>query len=342
MNKNILITGAAGFIASAVTNLLVNKYSEIKFYGLDKMSYCSNEKNLKLSIDKENFKFIQGDICEIDFMKFIFSEYKIDTVMHFAAYSHVDHSFGNSLIFSQNNIIGTHTLLEVSKINKIKLFIHISTDEVYGDKEGNSDEYSLLDPTNPYSASKAAAENLVRGYYHSFKLPVIITRGNNVYGPTQYPEKAIPRFCLRLLQGKKCEIQGSGQQTRSFLYIDDVADAFELILFKGKIGEIYNIGSDREISILEVITLLINILYPNLDKDLYLNKEYISFVTDRDFNDQRYNISSNKLKDLGWSPKINFEEGLKKTLEWYRQNFIGYWENSDLNIALEQNIRKIN
>lgn len=344
--KNILITGAAGFIGAAVVNLLVKKYSasadqNVNIIALDKMSYCSNLKNLSPSLGQPNCKFIQGDICEIDFMKFIFTEHKIDTVIHFAAYSHVDHSFGNSLIFTQNNIVCTHILLEVAKLNKIRRFIHVSTDEVYGDKEGTSNENTLVDPTNPYSASKAAAECLVRGYYHSFKLPIIITRGNNVYGPMQYPEKAIPRFCLRLLQGKVCEIQGSGKQTRSFLYIDDVAKAFETILLYGEIGEIYNIGAEKEISILEVVETLTKIVHPATLQQTDDLKNYLSFVRDRDFNDQRYKITSEKLRDLGWEPEVAFAEGLRKTLEWYRSNAIGYWDNAELKVALEQHARPI-
>ena len=337
--QRILITGAAGFIGSAVTNAFVNKYPDKFIYGLDKMSYCSNLNNLKSSLERKNFKFIQGDICESDFMKYIFNEYEIDTVMHFAAYSHVDHSFGNSLIFSQNNIIGTHTLLEVSKINKhrIKRFIHVSTDEVYGDNEGSSDEKSLMNPTNPYSASKAAAECLVRGYYHSYNIPVIITRGNNVYGPCQYPEKAIPRFCLRLLQGKKCEIQGDGKQTRSFLYIDDVVHSFDYILNKGIVGETYNISSVEEISVLTVVKELVKVIH---SKDNNQYDEYISFVKDREFNDKRYLISGQKLESLGWKQEISFQTGLRKTLEWYKDNAF-YWDQSDLGQALEQNNRTI-
>lgn len=253
--STILITGAAGFIGSAVAVYLTLTYPKKYIIGLDKISYCSNLKNLELVEKALNFKFIRGNICEIDFMKFLFTEYAIDTILHFAAYSHVDHSFGNSLIFSQNNYIGTHTLLQVAKESgtKIKKFIHVSTDEVYGDSEGKSTERSVMDPTNPYSASKAAAECLARSYYHSFNLPIVITRGNNVYGPRQYPEKAIPRFTLRLLNGKSCQIQGSGTQTRSFLYIDDVVSAFDIILTKGEIGQIYILVCEQTCNQLSLI-----------------------------------------------------------------------------------------
>lgn len=337
--KNVLITGAAGFIGSHAAILLVKKYGNIKFIGLDKISYCSNIKNISEINNNLNFKFIQGDICEADFMRFIFKEYKIDTVIHFAAYSHVDHSFGNSLIFTKNNVVGTHTLLEAAKEANVNRFIHVSTDEVYGDQDGISHEGTMIDPTNPYSASKAAAEQIVKGYYHSFKLPIIITRGNNVYGSFQYPEKAIPRFCLRLLNGQKCQIQGDGSQTRSFMYVLDVARAFETILFKGKIGEIYNISSQKEYAIKDVAEMLVNsVTFGEEDDDV---NKYIEYVKDRDFNDQRYNINGDKLRSLGWDQETTFDEGLKLTLEWYKTNQ-NYWNNDELGGALECDNRIIN
>ena len=332
--KNILITGAAGFIGAAFTVYLGLKYPHLNIIGLDKLSYCSNLKNLAALVDKTNFKFIQGDITEIYHMQAIFKEHQIDTVIHFAAYSHVDHSFGNSIVFTRNNVIGTHVLLEAANHNKIKRFIHVSTDEVYGDNDTISTEETVLNPTNPYSASKAAAEALVKSYYHSFKLPIIITRGNNVYGPCQYPEKAIPRFCLRLLKNLKCQIQGSGAQTRSFLYIDDVCLAFEKILFDGQIGQIYNIGAEQEYSINYVIKALCDIL--NYDYD-----QYIEHIEDRNFNDQRYHISNSKLINLGWEQKIDFKTGLSKTLRWYQDNQ-QYWSDDDLAAALKCNNRIVN
>jgi dTDP-glucose 4,6-dehydratase len=339
-SMNILITGAAGFIGSAVTNALVEKYPQAFIVGLDKLSYCSSLNNLSVSMDKKNFKFIEGDICACDLLKFIFKEYQINIIMHFAAYSHVDHSFGNSLIFTQNNVIGTHTLLEVSKLFKSQIvkFIHVSTDEVYGDNDGISTENTMMNPTNPYAASKAAAECFVLSYYHSFSLPIIITRGNNVYGPMQYPEKAIPRFCLRLLKGLKCEIQGSGKQTRSFLHINDVVDAFDMILNKGVIGTIYNIGSNDDIAIANVVHTLIAKIYPELSSEKA--KELVSFVRDRDFNDTRYVIDKSKLSSLGWTQKISFEDGLQQTIDWYREHQ-NYWDNDSLQSALYHHSRNI-
>jgi len=326
--STVLLTGVAGFICSNVAVYLVNKYPEIMFIGIDKISYCSNEKNIEEISQKENFRFVKVDITNFDHINQLFLDNKIDTIMHFAAYTHVDHSFGNSIIFTQNNVVGTHILLEVAKQHKINRFIHVSTDEVYGSKNSISLEDSILDPTNPYAASKAAAEHIVRSYHHSFDLPVIITRGNNVYGSKQYPEKVIPKFCLRLLKGEKCQIQGSGKQLRSFLHVDDVARAFEIILFKGEVGEIYNIGSNEEYSIIEIATKLTNILKLN-----NTNEKWIEFIKDRDFNDQRYYICNSKLQNLGWQPLISFDKGLEMTVDWYCRN-LDHWKENDIQAAL--------
>lgn len=325
--NNVLLTGVAGFICSNVAVHLVKKYPNINFVGIDKMSYCSNVNSIKEIINDDNFKFVKADITKLDDMSDIFSKYNIDTVMHFAAYTHVDHSFGNSIIFTQNNVVGTHILLEVSKNKNIKRFIHVSTDEVYGCQNTMSHEYSMLDPTNPYAATKAAAEHIVRSYYHSFKLPVIITRGNNVYGPKQYPEKVIPKFCLRLLSDQNCQIQGSGQQMRSFLYVLDVAKAFDLILFKGEIGETYNIGSIEEHTILEVAERLIKLITNTNPNNS--STSLIEHIQDREFNDQRYYISSEKIMALGWKPEISFEDGLELTVDWYKNN-PDFWDSLPL------------
>ncbi len=260
---------------------------------------------------------MRADITDIDAMKYIFSSLKIDTVLHFAAYTHVDHSFANSIIFTKNNVLGTHILLEVSKEHRIDRFVHVSTDEVYGGMHSMATEQSILAPTNPYAATKAAAEHLVMSYHLSFGLNTIITRGNNVYGPKQYPEKLIPKFIRHLLDGEKCPIQGSGEQKRSFLYTDDVVQAFDLVLHKGKVGEIYNIGSEVEYSVNDVFMMLIKTMYPrNVDDHL---PRYF-YTKDRDFNDLRYFISVEKLEKLGWRPRISFEEGLVKTVEWCLEN----------------------
>lgn len=310
-DKVILITGVAGFIASHVIEYLVQAYPDNHFVGIDKMSYCSNRKNLA-DIEKcSNFEFIVADITNLDLMMYIFEQYNVDIVMHFAAYTHVDNSFGNSIEFTKNNVIGTHNLLEVCKQLGIDKFIHVSTDEVYGCQEGESFEHSILDPTNPYAATKAAAEQLVRSYGTSFKIPYIITRGNNVYGPRQYPEKLIPKFITALKNDEKLTIQGNGKQLRSFLYISDVVRAFEIILLKGVIGEIYNIGCTDEHSVLDVTERICNLF------GIEHWQDYCDWVQDRDFNDKRYLINTDKIEALGWKQEIDFDTGLNLTFNWY-------------------------
>ncbi len=308
--KNVLITGVAGFIASNLACYLVKKYPNYFFLGIDKISYCSNVKNFEEIIHFDNFKFIKADFTNLEFMDYIFSEYRIDTVLHLGAYTHVDMSFGNSIIYTQNNVLGTHVLLETAKKYKIKRFVNMSTDEVYGSQETESNEETLLRPTNPYSSTKGAAEHITRSYFHSFKLPIIIVRGNNVIGPKQYPEKLLGKFILKLLRDEPLTIQGSGEQKRSFLYVDDVCKALDIILHKGVIGETYNIGCNTEYSVLEVADKLI----------AHFGKGEIVFIEDRAFNDQRYFISCDKIEALGWKQEVFFEEALLKTIEWYSAN----------------------
>ena len=319
--KNILVTGGCGFIGSNFINKIINEYENKHIVNIDSLNYCSNRNNIENENNKNKYTFIEGNICSIDLIRFILNNYKIDTIIHFAAQSHVDNSFTNSLQYTQDNIVGTHTLLEATrKYNKIKKFIHVSTDEVYGESKLDKDEkkkteYSLLYPTNPYAATKAGAEMLALSYMHSYNLPIIITRGNNVYGPRQYPEKLIPKFIKYLNEDKKLTIHGDGKNKRSFLYIDDVTEAFLTILEKGKINEIYNIGSENEneYSVIDISKILIKIMKKtdNFDK-------YLTYVKDRDFNDKRYYISNIKLKELGWNQKIGFEDGLIQTIEWYK------------------------
>jgi len=244
----------------------------------------------------------------------------IDTIIHFAAQTHVEYSFNNSLDYTNDNIYGTHILLECCRIyGKIEKFIHMSTDEVYGeslfDDTIKKDENSILYPTNPYAATKAAAEMLVISYYKSFKLPIIIIRSNNIYGPKQYNDKVIPKFISQLLNDEKVTIQGTGDCIRSFLYIDDLINCLELIMMNGKTGEIYNIGLGEEISIIDLAKKLIKMV-KNTDK----YDSYISYIKDREFNDRRYYISDDKIRLLGWNRKITLHEGLEKTINWYINN----------------------
>ncbi|KAK8949387.1 putative rhamnose biosynthetic enzyme 3 [Platanthera zijinensis] len=316
--KSILITGAAGFIASHVANRLIRNYPAYKIVVLDKLDYCSNLKNLSPSRTSPNFKFVKGDIASADLVSYLLITESIDTIMHFAAQTHVDNSFGNSLEFTKNNIYGTHVLLEACKVTgQIRRFIHVSTDEVYGETDENAvvgnHEASQLLPTNPYSATKAGAEMLVMAYGRSYGLPVITTRGNNVYGPNQFPEKLIPKFILLAMRGRSLPIHGDGSNVRSYLYCEDVAEAFEVILHRGEIGHVYNIGTTKERRVIDVAEDICKLF--SLDPDAV-----IKFVENRPFNDQRYFLDDQKLKILGWSERTNWEEGLRKTIDWYTNN----------------------
>jgi len=322
--KSIFLTGGAGFIGSHAAILLAKKYPDVKVVVYDKLDYCSCLANLDCMKDLPNFKFVKGDITSSDLISYVFKEEQIDTVMHFAAQTHVDNSFGNSFAFTDSNIMGTHVLLETAKnFPGIRRFIHVSTDEVYGEGESFDakpmDEEHILEPTNPYAATKAGAEFLVKSYHRSFKLPCIITRGNNVYGPHQYPEKLIPKFTNQIMRGKAVTIHGDGSNTRNFLYVEDVARAFDVILHKGEVGHIYNIGGTNECANIDVAKTLIKILGKEKEED-----EYITYVPDRKFNDLRYTINSSKLHELGWRELMPWEEGLRTTVEWYKNNTSRY------------------
>eukprot|EP00210_Caulerpa_lentillifera_P002994 g2859.t1 len=253
--------------------------------------------------------------------------------MHFAAQTHVDNSFGNSLAFTMNNTYGTHVLLETSRnYGKIQRFINVSTDEVYGEssfgKDTGLEEHSTLEPTNPYSAAKAGAEMLVKAYVNSYRLPCIISRGNNVYGPHQFPEKMIPKFIILASRGENLPVHGDGLCTRSYLYVEDVAEAYDVILHHGSTGQVYNIGTQKEQTVLQVAK--------EICKRFDLSEERIVHVTDRAFNDRRYFISDKKLADLGWKERTSFEDGLEKTIQWYLENGKkSFWDNGNADAALE-------
>jgi dTDP-glucose 4,6-dehydratase len=283
-----------------------------------------------------NYKFIYGKLQNKLFLLEFIQKHNIDCIVHFAAQSHVDTSFSDSLVFTDDNVIATHILLECCKLaqqqgtNTIKKFIHISTDEVYGDStltSGKSNEFnevcktedSPLNPTNPYAATKAAAEMLCVAYYYSFKLPIIITRGNNVYGPCQYKEKLIPKFIHLLLNDEKCTIHGNGAYLRSFIHTYDVCTAIETILWRGCIGETYNIGSDDEYTVNQIADILINAIKSPTDSNAL--QSWKEFVQDRVFNDTRYLISCDKLRCLGWSQSVPFCNGIMSTIEWYKHKF---------------------
>lgn len=315
----ILVTGGAGFIGSHFINNIYELYRNIRIINIDALYYCSNLNNIKEHIRKsDRYIFLNINLQDLDKIEQLFENYHITHVVHFAAQSHVDNSFLESLKYTKDNILGTHNLLETIRMygKHVLKFIHVSTDEVYGDSmldkdEKHKTENSILCPTNPYAATKSAAELLASSYYHSYKLPVIITRGNNVYGPNQYEEKLIPKFIKLLKNNKKVTIHGNGEYLRSFLYIYDTVNAFINILEKGKIGEIYNIGCDdgMEYSVLDVSKKLIKKI---TNSDNY--NDYIEYIEDRPYNDKRYYISNEKLKKLGWKIAVNFDEGLDKIL----------------------------
>ena len=313
----LLVTGGCGFIGSNFINHIFssNKYCIVNF---DAMYYCADETNVSIDIrNHPNYTLVKGNICSEDLVNHILLSYQIEQVVHFAAQSHVQNSFDDSLQFTKDNILGTHVLLECCrKYGKIQKFIHVSTDEVYGESMNSIDEkhkteHSILCPTNPYAATKAGAELIAQSYNHSYKMPIIITRGNNVYGPNQYPEKLIPRFIQLLQEDKPVTIQGAGNSVRAFLHASDTASAFECILENGQIGEIYNIGCDEgmEYSVLEIAKILIRKIKKTEEYD-----KWIAYIEDRPFNDQRYYISNQKLKDLGWTISINFDQGLNSLL----------------------------
>lgn len=311
---NILITGGAGFIGRAVANYLVDKYN-YNIVVVDILDYCSSVKHL----DKRVL-FIRGDICNMMQMDDIVKKYNIDTIMHFAAQTHVDNSFNNSIEFTRTNVLGTHILVQVAVNNKVKRFIHVSTDEVYGEQPIDDTtgciEKSTLDPTNPYAATKCGAEFIIKSYQKSYNFPAIITRSNNVYGGGQYPEKVIPCFIMKLINGSNnLPIHGSGQSLRNFIYIDDEVDCFDKILHYGKVNSIYNISGNSEYSVNQIADIL---------SEKFNTKHANVHVPDRNFNDQRYFINSTNLKMLYYSigevMKLTpFDEGINKTIEWYKK-----------------------
>jgi dTDP-glucose 4,6-dehydratase len=319
--NTLLVTGGAGFIGSHFINEIFKKYNKINVINVDALYYCSNVNNIDDSVkNNKRYTFICCNLKNVKDVQNIFENNKITHIIHFAAQSHVDNSFSESLEYTQDNILGTHNLLECSRTyNNIKKFIHVSTDEVYGDslldiKEKKKTENSVLCPTNPYAATKAGAELIASSYFHSFNMPIIITRGNNVYGPNQYKEKLISKFIYLLKNNKKVTIQGDGSCLRSFLYITDTVDAFIKILENGTVGEIYNIGCDNgmEYSVLDVSKILINKI-----KNTHNYEEYITYIEDRPYNDKRYYITNDKLKKLGWKIQVDFDTGINKILDSY-------------------------
>mgnify|MGYP001502914426 FL=1 len=309
--NKILITGAAGFIGSHVFDHFSNLYPDAEITILDKMTYAANIKNIPSIETNSNHNLVIGDLIDLEIC--LDTTKDKDLVINLAAESHVDNSFNNSIIFSRSNELGTHTLMEACKQNNVKKIIHVSTDEVYGENVDKPFlEEDRLNPTNPYSASKAAAEMIVKSYHTSFKLPVIVVRANNIYGIRQFPEKIIPKFILRCIDGLSLQIHGNGTNLRHYLSAIDFASAIELLSIKGEEGQAYNIASDLELSNLEVADLI---------KDQFHNKKIdIEHIDDRPFNDSRYAVNDKKLRKLGWNPKRNLKADLPEIVEWYKNN----------------------
>jgi dTDP-glucose 4,6-dehydratase len=327
MSKSILITGGAGFIGSHVIRLFVNKYPDYKIVNLDKLTYAGNLENLKDVEKVPNYEFVKGDIVDDDFIFELFEKYQFDGVIHLAAESHVDRSISNPNEFIKTNIMGTLNLLNAArntwKDSKDKLFYHISTDEVYGSlgDDGLFTEETSYDPRSPYSASKASSDHLVRAYYHTFGLPVVITNCSNNYGPNQFPEKLIPLAINNIKNKKPIPIYGKGENVRDWLYVEDHAHAIDLILHQGNVGETYNIGGNNEWQNIELIRTLCKIMDKKLGREKGESEKLITFVKDRAGHDLRYAIDSSKIQnELGWSPSLQFEEGLEKTVDWYLEN----------------------
>jgi dTDP-glucose 4,6-dehydratase len=322
----LLITGGAGFIGSAFLRKLVPEYPDWLFVNLDLLTYAGDLKKVESISNSLNYLFIHGDICDKKLVEEIFDKYKVNWVINFAAESHVDNSIVNSKSFIDTNILGTHTLLDVARLswdlnfdskphNKY-LFIQISTDEIYGSL-GSSDKSSVeedsLLPNSPYSASKASSELLCRSYYKTYKLPIIISRSSNNYGPFQNKEKFIPTVINSLLSSKSIPVYGDGKNIREWIYVDDNTDAIVEILHKGVVGEIYNIGSGNEVTNLKMIDTISELIGIS---DVNLN-----FVSDRLGHDYRYSLNIERIKSLGWSATTDLETGLKLTIKYYRDHF---------------------
>ena len=309
----LLVTGGAGFIGSNFIRHMLGSHPSCEVINLDLLTYAGNLHNLKGIDNNPKYSFINGDICNLDLVRATLDRFDIDAIVHFAAESHVDRSIADASAFVRTNVIGTHTLLEGARLHDIPRFIHISTDEVYGSTTvGSFQESDILAPSSPYSASKAGSDLLALSYYTTYKLPVIITRCTNNFGPYQHPEKLIPLFVTNLIEGKKVPIYGSGKNVRDWIYVKDHCQAVEFLLERGRLGEIYNIGGGNEKTNLEITDLILKLL----EKD----SSMIEFVTDRPGHDFRYSLDCSKIHAMGWRPGYTFETALQETVTWYVQN----------------------
>ena len=326
--KNILITGGAGFIGSHLVQSFVQKYPDYNIFNLDSLTYAGNLENIKNIEDAENYTFLKEDIRDLEAMRTILQKHTIDAILHCAAESHVDRSIEAPLDFVLTNVIGTVNLLQAAKEAwhgnyKDKLFYHISTDEVYGSlgEEGMFEETTAYDPRSPYSASKASSDHFVRAYHETYGLPVKLSNCSNNYGPYQFPEKLIPLFINNIKHNKPLPVYGKGINVRDWLYVKDHVDAIDTIFHNGKIGETYNIGGHNEWRNIDLIQKLCELMDQKLGRDKGTSEKLITYVTDRAGHDMRYAIDASKIqKELGWTPSLQFEEGLSKTIDWYLEN----------------------
>lgn len=330
--RNILITGGAGFIGSHLVRLMVNKYPGYKIVNLDLLTYAGNLENLKDIEKSPNYTFVKGDICDYELIVSLIKEHNIDSVIHLAAESHVDRSIKDPFSFARTNVMGTLTLLQAAKNiwrernEKFEgnLFFHVSTDEVYGSLEDEGTyftEETRYDPHSPYSASKASSDHFVRAYHDTYGLPVVISNCSNNYGSYQFPEKLIPLFINNIVNNKPLPVYGKGENVRDWLYVQDHAAAIDLIFHRGKRGETYNIGGFNEWKNIDLIKVLIKTVDRLLGRAEGSSEKLITYVTDRAGHDLRYAIDSSKLNsELGWTPSLQFEEGIEKTVKWYLEN----------------------
>jgi len=307
----ILITGGCGFIGSNFIHYFLKKHPEDSLVNLDNLSYAGNLENLRDIENNPNYCFIKGDICDKKVVEEAMRN--CEALINFAAESHVDRSIKEAKPFIQTNVVGVFTLLEVARKSGISRFIQVGTDESYGSiKRGSFSEESPLQPNSPYAATKAAADLLVRSYFFTYRLPVMITRSSNNFGPYQYPEKLIPLFIANLMENKKVPLYGRGKNIRDWLYVEDNCKAIDLILTKGKLGEIYNISGGNERTNLTITEAIL--------KNMHQGKEMIELVKDRPGHDFRYSLNNRKIRKLGWKPEVSFREGLIKTIRWYQKN----------------------